>query len=226
MIKKWIPFETVVDNLFDEITPIEYEGFEDSLKRIALRAAYALLDRCEAPKSVANPITGKIKNGGIDLPEDCANPIKLKVENQTVLLQSKMHFLRNSGESFVYKAKIVGERIMFSVVGGANALEGKEYKLEYEAYPLLKGVLYITFEFEQAIIEHIRYILLRQKIESAGRGQGLLRTAYDIKEKAAQNAVSDVDFPSWDEWIQIGKIWESKVPLNLERGNREDFKEI
>lgn len=226
MINKWISIDTLLDNVQDELSSAEISGAEDRIRRIAIRQAYSLLNACNAPSQQAPIKTGIIKNGMIELPDDCSEVTGLKVNDTPVNVGTDSRFLRNNTSSNAYKAKIIGEVIMFTVVGGKNELDGSNYQLEYNTYPFINGTLYIPFDFENAIIEHLRYVALRQKIETAGRGQGLLQTAYRIKEDAKQKAIIDVDFPSWDEWVRIGQIWESKVPVRVKKGFDNDFNNI
>ena len=229
MIKRWVPIESVIDNYLDEVDSFENgESKLHALGRMSKRYAYGLFSRTSGALYTAID-EGVIKNNMIELPEGYCKAGPLKVDGQNVSL-TMQQFLRSGkvvkSVDSVYKAAIVGEFIQFNVIGGdTQGLNGKPYIFEYKTVPLIDDVLYVPEQFEDAIHARLAFNLMKRRIELNGRGEGLLRTYKQLSTEAENDAIMDVDFPSWEELLEIGRIWESKIPLRLERGASNNFTE-
>lgn len=226
MIKKWIPIETVIDSWLDEIDDdIEGEGSIKRIERQVKRAAYDLYSKCQVTLMLEE-FSGTISKNMIELPETYCKYESLSVEGKPVTVGGMQKHLRGNvlkGTEAQYTAKIVGEWIMFNVIGGTYNLEGKPYLLEVKTVPKINGTLYVPIQFEKAIISDLTYRSMKKKVMKNGRGEGILTSFYKIKNAEEQEAIMDVEFPSWDEMIQIGNIWESKVPKGLKSGVQNNF---
>lgn len=229
MINKFIPISTVVDSYLDDIDNFaEGEAAIPIIERQIRRIANDLYSKTNSPKTILE-ITGKIKDNMIVLPDDYCEFKNLNVDGEAVNVHGMQKHLRGNvtkGSDTKYQAKLVGDYIMFNVIGGTYNLDGKQYTLEYKTVPLVDGELYVPEQFQDAIIARMEYKQMKNKIASNGRGVELLREFRKEAEEKETNATTSVDFPSFDELINIGKIYESKVPASLKTGNKNNFNNV
>jgi hypothetical protein len=95
--------------------------------------------------------------------------------------------------------------------------------MEYETVPLINGILYVPEQFEEAIHANLEYRAMKRKVEKNGRGEGLLRTYKANRNEAEIDAITDIEMPSFDQLLAIGKIWESKIPVSIQGGINNNF---
>lgn len=229
MIKRWIPTDMIVDNFIDIDDGLKTGDFDiDTLRRITTKTAYHLFSR--TTQTLYPEIkTGTVKDNRIELPEGWCKHEALYIDGNKVAVTMQQLLMakginKNQDSISSYKAKIMGTTIMFNVVGGTtDGVNGKQYSLEYYTVPLVDETLFVPEQFENAIHATLKLIKMQKRIERSGRGEGLLAQYRKTAQSAEDLAVINVEFPSKEQLMLIGKIWESKVPKNLEYGNQNNF---
>ena len=228
MINRIVTLDTAID-LF--LSDIDDPTSESQLNNIRIKARAILAELfIESQASLWPGIKeGKVEGNSIELPGDFAKFEACRVDNNPVFL-SMQKFLgtgsvqKSDKIEAAYKATLTNQHLSFNVIGGnINNLHGKPYVLEYKALPIVDGELLMPENFVEPINLGLRTNRALTRAERTGKGITLWQSLKKEFEYKKEKAVVDVEFPSFQELIQIGKIWESKVPASISGGNTNNF---
>jgi hypothetical protein len=228
MIRRIVTLDTAVDLFLSEVDDPVAESKIENYRTKAMSIAADMFNQCQAPLWPRIK-EGRVEGNVIDLPEDYAKFEKCRVDNNnaTITMQNFLtsgSVTKSDNVDAVYKGVVSNHQIIFNVIGGSVAnLHHKPYVLEYKALPMVDGVLLMPENFVTPIALGLRVGRALDRAERTGKGITLwqsLNKQYEIKK---EEAIVDVEFPSFEELMSIGKIWESKVPAGIPGANRNNF---